>query len=272
MKFTYYTIIGRDPTLLDGHLNNVTEYAGFNKLECDKRLLVIVYRNPTIPEETTQEIFKICDKYEAQYVVYNEPHSNFIQNLYACWNLGYQMAHDGYIFRGGSDQVFSKDSFVHLHSLAEQIRQDTPEEKFILQANTIENESRIKQIGATSRHFTVDFGTTFDSFDYDAFERFIEEMNGGVENKALTIEECLRHWGKPTPLTTTLGHINRVDGCSWLMTKGDWEEYGPLPVMWRGVTGDVVIHDILQVNGYKEFMARDCITYHFVRGESIEVQ
>ena len=108
MKFTYYTIIGRDPSLLEGHLDNVTKYAGFDKLECEKKLLVIVYKNQSIPQSVTDQIFEVCKKYNAEYVIYNEPHSNFIENLYACWNLGYEYALDGLVFRGGSDQTFSK--------------------------------------------------------------------------------------------------------------------------------------------------------------------
>ena len=36
MKFTYYTIIGKDLNLLKGHVQNIKEYAGFDKLECEK--------------------------------------------------------------------------------------------------------------------------------------------------------------------------------------------------------------------------------------------
>jgi hypothetical protein len=56
------------------------------------------------------------------------------------------------------------------------------------------------------------------------------------------------------------------------MTRKDWEEHGPLPVLENGVTGDVVIHDRFQRNGYESFIVRDCITYHFVRGESKDIQ
>ena len=98
---------------------------------------------------------------------------------------------------------------------------------------------------------------------------FIKEMNDPAgDRKTLTIDECLEIWGHPTTLGTSLGVINRVDGCSWLMTKKDWETYGPLPVLKAGITGDVLIHDYLQRAGYTELMVRDCVTYHFVQGES----
>jgi|TARA_Y100000296_G_C5161394_1_gene252064 hypothetical protein len=262
--FTYYTIIGRDPSLLVGHLENVTNYAGFNKLLCEKKLLVIIYKNPSIPSKITETIIGICKKYNAEYVFYEEPHSIFIENLYACWNLGYQHSLDGFVFRGGSDQAFSKDSFVSLYNLA--LAHEG--EKIILQANTIENANR----NLDSRHFLEPLGDTFDDFSYEKFEEACERINAKVGDSLVSIDTALEAWGKPTPLRTSKGIINRVDGCSWLMTKLDWELYGPLPVFENGITGDVIIHDRLQAARYKSFIARDCITYHFVRGESKDIQ
>jgi hypothetical protein len=118
----------------------------------------------------------------------------------------------------------------------------------------------------------LDIGTTFETFDYDAFENFITNINKPVSENLLTIQGALKYWGKPTKLGTSLGNIDRVDGCSWLMTKQDWIDYGPLPVLEGGITGDVLIHDRLQRAGYEELLVKDCVTYHFVRGESITVQ
>lgn len=276
MKFTYYTIIGRDPELLDGHFDNVVNYAGFNKLTCDKELLLIIYKNSFIDTSVTEKIIKLSKKYFANYVIYEEPQeNNFIQNLYACWNLGYQHAKGEYIFRGGSDQIFSKDSFVHLYN--ETINLGKTKNKFILQANTIENEKRIKELNTYSRHFVKNFGDSYKNFDYASFENFIEDINIGINKNILTIEDCLDHWGKPTAINTLLGRINRVDGCSWLMKKQDWIKFGPLPSIkqkgpFGGVTGDVAIHDILQINGYEQFIVKNCVTYHFVQGESLNIQ
>jgi len=260
MNFTYYTIIGRDPRLLDGHLQNVTEYAGFNKLECTKKLLVIVYKNSKISEDTTSLIKKVCDKYGAEIFYYEEPTVDFLQNLYACWNLGYERALDGFVFRGGSDQIFSKDSFVHLYNEALKLKN----QDFVLQANTIENAER----NLNSRHLLAPLGNNFDDFNIQKFEEFCTKINFGIEKTILTLQDSLQFWGKPTPLVSTLGIINRTDGCSWLMKKSDWQRFGPLPILEYGITGDVVIHDRLQRAGYVSYITRDCITYHFVRGES----
>lgn len=266
MKFTYYTIIGKDINLLKGHIKNVKEYAGFDKLFCDKELLVVVYKNPRIPEDVTQNILNYCGLNNIRTYVYNETNNNFLNNLYHCWNLGYELSTDGYIFRGGSDQVFSKDSFVHLHKQSEKLRNKSV--KFILQANTIENASRLKEMNCHSRHFTENFGNNFEDFNYQLFESFIEKLNSNISLEILDIQQSLSLWKKPTGFQSSLGYINRTDGCSWLMTKQDWIEYGPLPPLENGITGDVIIHDRLQKAGYQNYIVRDCVTYHFVKGES----
>jgi hypothetical protein len=272
MKFTYYTIIGKNLGLLKGHIDNIKNYAGFNKLTCDKELIVIIYTNNTISQEVTNSLVEYCQNENIRYVIYEEKTNVFIENLYACWNLGYEVSDDGYVFRGGSDQVFSKDSFLVLYEEAEKLR-NSGKNKFILQANTIENEIYINPDGTKrihlSRHFTADLGNNFDNFNYSNFENFNKTINDGVDLKILTINDALNQWGKPKSLTTSLGEINRADGCSWLMTKKEWITYGPLPPIEKNITGDVIIHDKMQLDGYTQYIVKDCITYHFVRGESL---
>lgn len=268
MKFTYYTIIGKDLNLLKGHITNIKEYAGFNKLTCEKELLVIVYKNSKIPPAITDSILEYCKSEGIKTFIYDEPTTSFIDNLYACWNLGYEHSDDGYVFRGGSDQVFSKDSFVALYEQAEKLRKDG--KKVILQANTIENSTRLREIGAISRHFSVDIGNNFENFNYPAFEEVNRSINKQVTEELVDISTALRVWGKPTALQTSIGVINRVDGCSWLMTKEEFKKFGPLPTLVNGITGDVLIHDSMQRAGYDELIVRDMITYHMVRGESMD--
>ena len=266
-KFTYYTIIGKDLNLLKGHIENVKKYAGFDQINAEKELLVVVYKNAKIPENITNNILKYCNDTGVRTVIFNETTNNFLENLYACWNLGYEKSDDGYVFRGGSDQVFSKNSFPILYETAEKIRTSFPGKKVILQANTIECESRIKLIGANSRHFIKEFGHTFDTFNYTEFESFIDSINKPVKEKILNIEMALKYWKKPTELQGKLGILNRTDGCSWLMTKQDWIDHGPIPPIENYITGDVIIHDRFMENGYENYIVRDCITYHFVQGE-----
>lgn len=265
MKFTYYTIIGKDLNLLKGHIDNVKNYAGFDELSCEKEILIIIYTNKNIPQSTTDSIISFCEENYLSYHIYNEPHNVFIENLYKCWNLGYELSTAGYVFRGGSDQFFSKNSFVELYNQAEKLRIEQPHKKFILQANTVENKNR----SPLSRHFIEFFGDSFENFQIKNFEEFVQHINKDITEEILNIENSLKYWGKPTRLITSLGSIDRVDGCSWLMTKEDWNIYGPLPVIINNITGDVLIHDRLQLAGYEEYIVKNCVTYHFVRGESL---
>lgn len=281
-EFTYYTIIGKDLELLKGHVQNVKEYAGFNKLPCKKNFNVIVYTNDKIKKETTDKILEYCKREGINPIIYKEPTNSFIDNLYACWNLGYETAPDGYVFRGGSDQVFSKDSFLSLYETAEKIKNESPNKKVILQANTIECKSRLRKIDnkknkilrkvgvKKSRHLEEDFGDNFLNMDYSAFEKFIEKINSKVKENLITIELALKYWKKPTSFYGKFGKTERTDGCSWLMTKQDWLEHGPMPSEENGITGDVIILDRCQENGYESFIVKDCITYHFVQGERTE--
>lgn len=262
--FTYYTIIGKDLNLLKGHTKNVKEYAGFDKLTCEKEFLVIVYKNKNIPEYITQEILNWCSENDIRTYVYEEPNDVFLTNLYACWNLGYEQAKDGWVFRGGSDQVFSKDSFLHLYRLAE----ETKDKKYILQVNTIENRERLKIMGVTSRHLTMNFGNNFKDFKFNHFEFYVNHINKKIKKELLTFKDSINAWNKPTKFESSLGIIDRVDGVSWLMKREDWIKYGPLPPIEKGITGDIIIHDRLQTAGYEEFIVRDCVSYHFVQGES----
>jgi hypothetical protein len=269
MKFTYYTIIGKNPNLIKGHINNVKTHAGFDRLKCDKEFVVIVYTNSTIPERTTDDILEICSLNNVRAVIYNETGS-WLENLYACWNLGYSVSDDGLVFRGGSDQAFNYDSFVKLYDVT--IRKYSTSPKILLNSNTIENSIRANSQGNTSRHITMDFGSSFDDFNLDKFEDYCKTINNNVEEELLTVGDSIRYWGKPTPFRSRVGIHNRTEGCSWLMQKEDWIKFGPMPTIdqW-GITGDCHLHDELEINGYKDYLVRDCITYHFFRGECYDL-
>ena len=261
--FTYYTIIGKDVNLLQGHVENVKEYAGFDKLPCEKEFLVIVYKNSGIPESVTSEILNYCASQDIRTYIYEEPTDSFLDNLYACWNLGYSEAKDGWIFRGGSDQVFSKNSILETYNDAKR----TQGEKITLQANTIENINR----NLDSRHLLFNLGDSFNNFNYLMFENVCEYIlnNPAIrDNRFINIDKAIEAWGRPTSFNSSYGTINRCDGCSWIMTKENWVKYGPIPKMEKGITGDVIIHDRMQFDGFEQYIMNNCITYHFVRGES----
>jgi len=266
MHFTYYTIIGKNLKLIKAHIKNIKQDAGFNNLACDKEILIIQYHN-----ESTKDVESdIADYLNAEpgvrVIHQHEDKDTFIENLYDGWNLGYKMAKDGLVFRGGSDQVFCIDAFP---SLLSALAATKPGSKITLQANSVECASKLKEIGCSSRHFAYNFGTTFENFDYDAFENFVYVSSRGCP-ELLTIEQALAHWGHPTVFMSSLGPINRCDGLSWLMTKADWEKYGPMKPLTNGISGDVTMHDDMQLDGYEMLIVRDCVTYHLVRGESTD--
>ena len=263
-RFSYYTIIGKDPNLLKGHIKNVKEHAGFDKLPCETEFIAIIYANSKIPGATTNTLINICQENNVTFHIYNEPTNDFLSNLYACWNLGYEKSQEGFVFRGGSDQAYNKDSFLKLFEIATRMKRQNS--KVFFNAQTIEHSVRA-MTGQTSRHLLGDFGDNYTNFNLEKFENYCKQINEGVDKEILTIDECLEVWGKPTPFVSLLGPTNRTEGCSWLMTKSEWLRYGPLPTLERNITGDCVIQDRLVIDGYQDYLVRDCITYHFFRGE-----
>jgi hypothetical protein len=259
---TYYTIIGRNLELFKWHYNNVCYHGGLKNLP-QNEFLVIIYTNPSIDKQTTDSIVKFCDENEISYYIHEEVRDNFIENLYDCWNLGYEKAKYDLVFRGGSDQAFSLDSFPALLKAHEENQQY----KVILQANTVECATRIAQIGAISRHFVRDFGDTYKNFNIDAFDDFTNAINSMTPEDLLDIKQAVAIWQHPTGLQTTNGYVYRCDGCSWLMEKDQFKLYGPLPAIENGITGDVVIHDRMQNAGYEQLIVKNCCTYHLVQGE-----
>ena len=79
--FTYYSIIGRDIDLLKGHVENVKNYAGFDRLTCEKEFLMIVYKNSSISDSVTSDILSFCEDNNIKTHVYEEPNNNFLTNL-----------------------------------------------------------------------------------------------------------------------------------------------------------------------------------------------
>lgn len=260
MKLTHYTIIGKDINLLKGHVENVKHYAGFDELQCEKEFLVIVYTNPKIPRNVTSDILEYCWEEGLRTVVYDEPEENsFLENLYACFNLGYEEAKGEYVFRSGSDQAFCKGAFPAMMKHAEP--------GVILQANTVENHEKLQELKTHSRHFEVIVGNDFEELNLDKFENIQDQLKARTSSELLSIDEAINAWGKPAAFNSSLGVINRTDGCSWLMRRKDWEKFGPMPPIENGITGDVIIHDRMQKAGYRNFIVRDCLTVHFVQGE-----
>ncbi len=251
--FDYYTIIGRNSELFRGHVDNTLRNAGLTRDLWDFHTLV--YTNGKIPQETTDEIVAICEENDIHWYLHPEdPSQSFIKRLYDCWNRGYELGSRPHVFRAGSDQTWSKNAFYNLWNAYE----DLVIKPVVLQAQTIEH--MVSYPG--SRHFCRDFGNNFGNYDEEAFFKFCEEIS---RPGSYLIHEALEIWGKPTRM---INGPPRTDGCSWLQERKLFKTHGPMPTIRGGVTGDVLIHDAYQRAGIPNLLVGDCITYHFVRGES----
>lgn len=270
MKFTYYTIIGKNPELLQGHIENTKFHAGFDRLSCEKEFICIVYTNPSIPKETTSKILDICKKYDVRSVLFEEKTNNFLHNLYSCWNLGYEASDDGWVFRSGSDEFHNFDSLIKIYDIANNLYK-LGQTKILYNCNTIEHSIRA---AGKSRHLMANFGDTFQDFNVYEFENYVKKLNENVDKELLSINDCIKYWNKPDVFRSLYygpGH-NRTEGTSWLITKEDWLKHGPmnLGVVDGWATGDMVFHDILEHNGYRDYAVRDAVAFHLFRGESFE--
>ena len=262
--FTFYTIIGRDPEMFEAHVRNVKYHAGFDKIPCEKEFLAIVYTNPRIAPETTHRILELCAKYGVRPYLYEEPPSApWLQNLYRCWNLGYEQAKPGHVFRSGSDQMWNRHGIV---ALCENAAFAKPNQ--IVWSNTVESGKRAPD----TRHLTWESGDHPRDFNEEAFESYVAQLNMEARDRGLlSLAESLRLWGKPTPIHSPHfgpGH-NRVEGVSWLMTTDLFNQLGPMPEhLVYGFTGDVIYADRMELAGYEHVIARDSVSFHYARGES----
>lgn len=260
--FTFYTIIGRDPEMFEAHVRNVKEHAGFDRIQCDKQFIAVVYMNERIPAVATSTIMRLCFKYDIQPIYYMEPQGDpWLKNLYRCWNLGYEYAKPGHVFRSGSDQMWNRDGILAMQQAVERAPADS-----VLWSNTVESGRRAPH----TRHITAEYGNHPREFDAAAFDAFCASLNHGA-SEFVTLEESISRWGRPLTFHSPYygqGH-NRLEGTSWLMTTDEFNQYGPMPEgLVNGFTGDVILADTLERSGKRHLIVRDSVTFHYVRGES----
>lgn len=257
--FDYTTIIGRDPKLFRFHVDNVLRNAGLDR---DKwSFNAIVYRNEKIPTEVTDEILDICHRNGiTSFVIYEDPRKPFIMRLYDAWNLVQEVGNRELTLRAGSDQTWYPGSFAAMLDEYETYKKINGPD-VILQAQTVES-----PLAGQSRHFVRPFGTTPDDYDEAAFISFCDEIKA---DGLFDILQCVARWGHPTPFSSSIApNHNRTDGCSWLQTKDLFRRFGPMPYIRGQWTGDVWIHDNYERSGIPNYLVGNCITYHFVKGES----
>ncbi len=256
---TCYTLISRDSYLLRWCLLNARLRAGI-----DHDWLVVLWINPDEPEAPRAEIRAFC-KAEgiriAEFVATREKEHDsrtawFLHSLYRAWNLGMEASETKWVARMGSDQFFSKGWLANLHRAAEKHG-----ERATFHTWTVESPA-----AKHSRHDVQDWGTTWQTFNYPAFEQYASTLIEHYQDQ-ITIpgDECKLMFRHPTR-----GLQQRADGATWLMTKALWEEFGPMSnvINAEGVTGDVSFMDALQDGGAPAYLVPISLTYHQCRGES----
>jgi len=261
MKFSYNTVIGRSPSLWRWHVDNVLRNAGISRSYWDFN--VYLYYNEKIPSETTDELISICKENNiAHELHYENPHESFLNRLYAAWNRVQLMGQSDVVIRGGSDQAFAPFSFSRAFDHWER---ESAKGEVVLNFQTIESDF----VQGQSRHYVRPFGTTPETFNETAFVDFADTIAIG---RAVDIHEAMSLWdGKPGPFHSSLGYPHyRGDGASWMMSKGVFMKYGPMPPMQGGFTGDVLIHDRMERARVRSLILGDVITYHLAAGESRE--
>jgi len=259
---TAYTIISRDCQLLRWCIENARERAGV------EHEWVVVGWSPT------DGILRECDALDVRCVPLDLPQPPgpdahpeqrtawFIRCLYACWNAGYEHSTTKWVARMGSDQAFSKDWLKNLLACAERHG-----DRAVYHTNTIES-----PVAKRSRHEIHDWGSTpkeFQDKGRDRFDNYANDLAWRMRSTPTVLgSECSLWYDHPTR-----GRQRRADGCSWLMTKDLWREFGPMnDRVVNGVAPDVEFMDRIYDAGVPGYLCLTSSTYHNVRGESREVQ
>lgn len=262
-SITCATIIGHDLDLLRFCVENARARAGL-----PHQWLVINWI-PADRPEAAAPIETWCRQEGVSYFPYQgEPRPDdpgastgwFLRQLYACWNLGYSKADTKWVARMGSDQFFSHNWLANLMKAADKFG-----DRAVYHCWTVES-----PVAKNSRHEIRPWGSEWDKLDIKRFDQYANDLAHRYSGeKALRVGDCNLHYRHPHR-----GLQLRPDGCTWLQLKTLWEEFGPLDdvVNYEGVTGDVAYMDRLYDAGVKGFLVPPSTTYHFVRGESREVQ
>jgi hypothetical protein len=281
---TCYTIISRDVKLLDWCVTNARDRAGFDHKwvivnwinesdgnghekihEWVKGQELLGYDIKYVPYRATEKRYKKVEQPDWPVDFGTERPTPvvdtgwFLENLYACWNLGYSEAKTKYVARMGSDQFFSDN---WLRALVECERKHP---SGVYHCWTVESD-----LARSSRHETKQWGHTPDDFDAIRFDSYANSQIHRYNNElGIRGDMCGLYYRHPSR-----GSQKRPDGVTWLQEKRLWEEFGPLSdeVNGEGVTGDVSYMDKIYDSGVVGYLCPRSISYHLVQGESRDMQ
>ena len=214
---TCSTVIGHDLDLLRWNLENARARAGI------AHDWLVVNWIPAERPEVAGPIAEWCKREGVKYHAYQgtpKPDLTsdvtpwFLKNLYHCFNASYTEAETPWVARMASDQFFSKDWLKNLMTAAERYG-----ERSVMHCWTVES-----PVAKHSRHDIQDWGSTWQTFDLDRFENYAADLAWRYQNQpVIPGDECNLRYFHPTR-----GMQTRPDGCSWLMTKALFNEFGQM--------------------------------------------
>lgn len=250
---TCYTIIVNDLNLLRWCIDNARARAGIDH----EWLVIIADEKPHIIEWCKQSNVRFYVHEEHAEEEIPDKTERFLRNLYECWNLGYEKAQTEWVARMGSDQFFSYQWLRNLHDAH-------PKQDSIMHTWTVESPVAIR-----SRHEIQHFGDSMETFDKKRWDMYCRDMQ-----KRYMHTRVMQATDHPIYRHPARGIQRRPDGVTWLQKKSLWEKFGPLShvVNGEGVTGDVSYMDAMYDAGIPGHLVPTSLSYHYVRGESRDVQ
>lgn len=266
-RFDYCTIIGRNPHIYEKHVENVLRNAGLPRSEWNFH--TVIYKNNTISEKITYELIKIADTNDITIHFFSETggKANFLSNLYHCWNLCQTVGDTPLNVRAGSDQAFSEGAFINMLDAWDYYQETFSSDNVVMFHNLIEN----IQNSPNSRHILKDWGTNWDNFNEQAFQKWCVNNESDTASGLIGWEDANKLWGAPRNKPGLLSN-SRADGASWIQSKELFKKYGPMPPLYKhgrvaGKTGDIGYMEIMRDNGVEFYIIGDSTTYHFAQGE-----
>jgi len=261
-----YTVIGRNVKLLDQWVRCVRDRAGYDNMEIN---LVLWDPEP--------DIIQYAEDHGIRYVIYRaaehefkgHPHHHFVFNLYNCFNLGYEMSQATYVFRSGSDQIFSRgfigDAMKLILPYENLDDEGNFEQTAFYHLYTMESWDGSKAAyGAPCSRHIMPIGWWDDMYkpDWGKFDTFCQAISA---DRLLTNDEYalpFRH--------ATRGWMFHTVGASWIQRRDTYERLGAL---WNhvgpgGLTGDVEYFDRGEQQGIPSLLLSNSFTLHRCKGES----
>jgi len=261
-----YTVIGRDPQLLKVWLHSVESRAGLSARLWE---IDLVLWNPT------DEVLNYVKENGYRHKIFIPESDNYIENLYTAFGMGYEMSRAKYVFRSGSDQIFSKNFLKNSMELIANFEHKYNGQDALFHLYGVESYEGIVASyeyvfnpynkHPSSRHILMPNTWTEDNKYDPNYERFDKLCDALRWDKILTHYEYGLMFKHPTK-----GYVPHCQGPSWIQKKSLYIEHGPYLKHMKetGFTGDVVWMDVMEAVNVPSVLLHNAFTLHLSRGES----